>query len=84
MTPLLQFLVQFVEQDVGQHGRYTRNESLDIGVGNIAVREMLNPNYKALTAMFADPGKKIEAPKRRILSKGVGEGGWRSKWKEGY
>jgi hypothetical protein len=58
---------------------YSRNESLDIRVGNIAIRELLNPNYKALTYALANPNKKIEAPGRRILPKIIGESGWVNK-----
>jgi phage terminase large subunit GpA-like protein len=39
---------------------YQRNESLDIRVGNIAVREILNPNYKKLA-------ENLRAQQRQIL-----------------
>jgi phage terminase large subunit GpA-like protein len=74
-------LVQVWEKRKG----YTRNEALDIRVGNIADKEMLNPNYKALLAGLTNQDKKEEAPQRRILSKGIGGGsGWVNKWKGAY
>ena len=42
---------------------YTRNEALDIRVGNMAVREILNPNYEAVAerlAKQADEKHKID------------------------
>lgn len=58
---------------------YTRNEALDIRVGNMAVREILNPNYEVLTEYLRAEARAIKAgvptvtgpPKRKIYSKGV-------------
>lgn len=57
-------------------------EALDIRVGNIAVREMLNSNYNALAGMLANPSQQVELPRRRVISKGLGGGsGWINKWR---
>jgi phage terminase large subunit GpA-like protein len=58
---------------------YTRNEALDIRVGNMAIREILNPNYEVLTEYLRAEARAIKAgvptvtgpPKRKIYSKGV-------------
>lgn len=65
---------------------FVRNESLDIRVGNMAMREILNPNYARLAATLvskrqeqqdvatADPNKTAPAPKKPrsfTVSKGV-------------
>jgi phage terminase large subunit GpA-like protein len=62
---------------------FQRNEALDIRVGNIAVREILNPNYDKLHASLIEQSKEPEdtddppappKPKRRPRRKKSGKG----------